>query len=143
MPLFDSREYSWSNITINLGGKKLGGVQSVKYKYGTDKERVFGSGNKARAIQSGNTEVDGEVILLQSEYEKMAAAARVALGDPLAKVTELPGVDMVVAYTNGAKITTDVVYGLSFTEVEKGMAQNDKYMKITMPFLALDVKESA
>lgn len=143
MPAFDSTEYAWANVSIVLAGKKLGGVQGVKYKYSTEKERLFGAGGNARSIQTGNTTVEGELMLLQNEYDILVLAARAALGSPFAKVTELPGLDLVISYLQGVKSTTDIVFGVSFTEVEKGMESGDKFMKITMPFLAIDVQEGA
>ena len=50
--------------------------------------------------------------------------------------------DVVVSYGNPSKgdvIHTDLVRGAQFTEVPKSLNQNDKFMEIELPFIALDI----
>ena len=47
-----------------------------------------------------------------------------------------------MAYGNPSKgdvIHTDLVRGVSFTEVPQAINQNDKFMEIEIPFVALDI----
>ncbi len=48
--------------------------------------------------------------------------------------------NIVVTYGNPSKgdmIVTDVLYGVEFTEETKEMKQGDKFMEVTLPFIAL------
>jgi len=71
--MFDSREYEWADITLVLGGKDITGIRAIKYGEKQEKEPVYGKGNKPRKIQKGNISYDGEISLLQSEYETLVA----------------------------------------------------------------------
>jgi hypothetical protein len=99
---------------------------------------LFAKGRHAHSIQTGNIAVEGEITLLQSEYEALVAAGNGSiLGLSL---------DGVFAYGNpaiGDPLITDRVIGISFTEAAKEFKQGDKFMEITLPFVALAVKNQA
>jgi hypothetical protein len=49
----------------------------------------------------------------------------------------------VVCYGNpsqGDTLITDKIIGLQFTEEEKSIKQGDKFMEITLPFIALEIQ---
>lgn len=137
---FNSRQFSFTDISVNILGRTLEGFRGVTYKVSVEKEVLHGRGQKALSIQNGQESVEGELMLLQSELEAMRAAVTAA--SPGSKLTDI-SFDIVVTYGNGATAVTDVIQGCQFKEYEKGMEASDKYMEITLPFLALDVKEGA
>ena len=60
-------------------------------------------------------------------------------------VTDIPAFDIVVAYLprqGGTQIVTDIIKHCEFTENEKQMNQGDKFMEITLPFVALDINKN-
>ncbi|MCX8676464.1 MULTISPECIES: hypothetical protein [Apibacter] len=133
--MFNSREYEWADFTATLGGKDLTGIRGVKYTRKIEREAVYGKGRNARAIQSGNVSIEGEITLLQSEYESLVASAKNR--DILNLCLDLVG-----AYgnpTNGDMLIMDRITGVRFTEAGKEFKQGDKFMEITLPFIALDV----
>ncbi len=134
----NTKEYAWSDVKINLLGRTVIGVQGVSYKTSVEKEPLFGRGNKPLRLQSGNYTFEGEIMLLQSELEALRTAVKTI--NPLYKITDI-SFDLVVSYGDGLTAVTDIVLGCEITEYEKGMEQNDKFMKITLPFMALDVQE--
>ncbi len=136
MALFDSRQYEWADITLILGGKDVTGIRGIKYTEKAEKEPIFAKGRYAHSIQTGNISVEGEITMLQSEYEALVLAS--------GKSTVLSlNLDAVVAYgnpANGDVMLVDRILGLSFTEAAKEMKQGDKFMEITLPFVALKIK---
>lgn len=134
----NTKQYTWSDVKINLLGRTLIGVQGVSYKTSVEKEPVYGRGNKPLSLQSGNASFEGELMLLQSELEELRAAIKTI--NPTYKITDI-SFDLVVSYGDGLTAVTDIVLGCEITEYEKGMEQNDKFMEITLPFVALDVQE--
>ena len=131
--MFNSREYEWSDVTVVLAGRDVTGIRGISYSPAQEKEALYAKGNKPHSIQSGNKSYSGSVRLLQSELLALQAAA----GDVLDITT-----DIVVAYGNPSKgdvIHTDLVRGVSFTEVPQAINQNDKFMEIEIPFVALDI----
>lgn len=134
--MFDSREYEWADITLVLGGKDITGIRAIKYGEKQEKEAVYGKGNKPLKIQKGNISYDGELSLLQSEYETLVANS--ADGSVLSL-----NLNAVIGYgnpSNGDVIITDVIQGLQFTEGAKEIKQGDKFGEIKLPFIALRVK---
>lgn len=135
---FSTKQYAWSDVSVNLLGRTLVGIRGVSYKVTADKEPVFGRGRKALAIQTGNETIEGEVMLLQSELQALNTAVKAI--NPAYKITDV-AFDLVISYSNGTTASTDIIKGVEFSEYEKGLEQEDKFMEITIPFLALDLQE--
>jgi len=136
MATFNSKEYSWADISIFIAGRKVVGARSIKYKEAKEKEFIHASGDEPRGIGHGNKTYEGELILLQSEYEALEDAA----GGSLLDVT----LDIIVAYSpkTGGLTRTDALKFAEITEAEKGMAQNDKYAEITLPLMFLGIDKN-
>ena len=133
--MFNSREYEWADLTFLLGGKDLTGFRGIKYSIKQEKEVVYGKGNMPIAIQKGNKSIEGEITVLQSELETMR------LQSGTGSILDLQ-LDAVACYgnpANGDVLVTDVVQGIQFTEEPKELKQGDKFMEITLPFIALRV----
>ena len=136
---FNSNEYSWADVEIQLQGRKLIGVKGITYKVSQETEPIYGAGNEPLSIGKGNKSYEGEVTLLQSEVEALTRSA--GAGND---ITELPPLDIVVSYApkGGGAMVTDVVKFATFNEVEKGMSQNDKFKEISLPFIALGIDKN-
>ena len=133
--MFNSREYEWADLTFLLGGKDLTGFRGIKYTIKQEKEVVYGKGNMPIAIQKGNKSIEGEITILQSELETM----RLQSGTKSILDLQLDGVVCYGNPANGDVFVTDVVQGIQFTEEPKELKQGDKFMEITLPFIALRV----
>lgn len=134
---FNSKEYDWSNVEVVMLGRPVTGIRGVSYKTSQEKEVVYARGNEPRAIQKGNKSYEGNITLLQSELE--ALLLTVTKGK---SVVDIPAFDIAIAYVpeNGTEIVTDIIKNCEFTEVEKSMSQNDKFMEIELPFIALGIE---
>lgn len=133
--MINTREYEWSDVTVVMAGRLITGLRGVKYSAKQEKELLHAKGNKPHSIQRGNKTYDGEITLLQSEYEALKQACG---GDILDA-----SMDIVAAYGNpsaGDVITTDVLVGVEFTEDNTEWKQGDKFQEKVLPFLFLDKK---
>lgn len=133
--MVNTREYEWSDVTVVMAGRPVTGLRGVKYSAKQEKELLHAKGNKPHSIQRGNKTYDGEITLLQSEYE----ALRQASGGDILDAS----LDIVAAYGNptaGDVITTDVLVGVEFTEDNTEWKQGDKFQEKTLPFLFIDLK---
>jgi hypothetical protein len=137
---FNSKEFSYSDINVTVLGRNITGLRGIKYTVKTNKERVYGRGKKALAIQSGNEEIEGEIMLLQSELNALIVAAKAA--NTANKVTDI-SFDIVVSYGQGTTAKTDIIIGAEISDYERGMKQGDPFMEISLPFIALEIKEQA
>lgn len=132
---FNSRQYEWADLTLILGGRDVTGFRGIKYTEKIEREAIFAKGRDAHSIQSGNSTVEGEITMLQSEYEALVKSGK-------GSVLSL-SLDALVAYGNPANadaIITDRLLGLRFTESSKELKQGDKMMEISLPFIALRVQ---
>lgn len=141
MAEFNSKEYSWSNVDVSYLGSIITGIRGIKYKTAKEKEAVYARGNKPHSIQHGNKSYEGELKLLQSEVEALNTAAKEAGYDDLTDFS----FNISVAYTpknlsESSTIARKKIISAEITEFEEGMEQGDKFMEITLPFIALDVK---
>lgn len=137
---FDSKQYAWHNVEVVALGRKITGLRGIEYKTNREKEMVYGAGDKPLGIQHGNKSYSGTLTILQSEMEALARFAKESGYDDITDIE----FDVVVAYVpkGGGPIVTDVVKFASITEIPKNMRQNDKFMEIALPFVALDVEYS-
>lgn len=133
--MFDSRQYEFADLTLELGGRTVTGFRGIKYSSKQEKELVYGKGNEPLHIQKGNKSYEGEITLLQSELETLRQAGS-------GSVLNLR-LDAVVAYgnpSNGDTLITDKIRGLEFTEDAKEMKQGDKFMEVSLPFICLKIE---
>ena len=131
--MINGREYGWEDITAYVGGRDVMGFRSIKYTTKQEKEALYGKGNKALAIQSGNISNDGEIGLTQSEVEALETAA----GGSLLSIQ----LDIVVAYGDPEKgdvPTTHKLVGVQFTEDPREANQGDKFQNLKLTFLFLE-----
>jgi len=132
--MFDTREYEWADVTVVMAGRDVTGIRGVSYNADQEKEALYAKGNKPHGIQHGNKSYAGYVRILQSELEALTAAAG---GDVLDA-----RFDIIVAYGNPSRgdiVKTDLIRSAEITSVPKGLNQNDKFMEIELPLVALDI----
>ncbi len=131
--MFDSRQYEWADLTLILGGRDITGIRGVKYSEKIEREALYAKGRFPHSIQSGNVSYEGEITMLQSEYEALVKAGNGSiLGLSL---------DGLFAYGNPPDpITKDRAVGIRFTEASKEIKQGDKFMEITLPIVFLKLQ---
>ena len=129
---FDSKQYSWSETTVVVGGRIITGVQEIEYTVKQDKSILRGRGNKGHGIVRGNKDCDGKLQVWQSELEAMTRDA------PDKDVLKLQ-FDTTVSYVpeDGGQTVTDICKTCEITEVKKGIKQGDGNMIIELPFIFL------
>lgn len=135
---YDSRQYEWADLTLILGTRDITGIRAVKYSEKIEREHVYAKGRYPHSIQSGNVAYEGEITLLQSEYELLVKAGK-------GSVLSL-SLDGIFAYgnpMNGDAITTDRAMGIRFTEAGKEFKQGDKFQEITLPFICIRIKNQS
>lgn len=133
--MFNSREYEWADVALLMGGRDVTGIRGIKYSEKIEREAVYAKGRYPHSIQSGNVAYEGELTLLQSEYEALVKAGN-------GSVFNLT-LSAVISYgnpANGDAMLTDLIEHIRFTEAAKEFKQGDKSLEVTLPFVALRVK---
>ena len=140
--MFTSKEYDFADVKVSVLGANLSGLRGLTYKKTQEKEVVYGQGNEGKAIQRGNKKYEGTLMLLKSDYDLLHRAALTAGYEDL---VDVPGklIQIACVHQKDDKIGLSTVFimNVEFTEVEDGMKQNDKFKEISLPFLALKVRQ--
>ncbi len=134
--MFDTREYEWADVALIAGNRDVTGIRGIKYSEAIETEALYAKGRFPHSIQRGNVSYEGEITLLQSELEALIAAGG-------GSILNLKGLNCVFAYgdpTNGDALVTDVMEGIYFTKSEKEIKQGDKFMEVTLPFVAVRLR---
>lgn len=122
-------------------GRVVLGVTEVKYKEKTAREFIYGTGRKPIAYADGQTDSDGSITLLQSDFEALVAAAQAAY--PGRTITTLPPFDLIVMFIpdmENPKIVKDVVKDVLLSEYEKGGKVGDLNMPVSLPFKCSEIQ---
>lgn len=143
MGMFNSKEFEYADVKVQLLGAQLSGLRGLKYKKSQEKELVYGAGSDPKSIQRGQKKYDGTLTLLKSDYDALHKAAIAAGYEDL---IDVPGKDIIITcvYENtpNGMLSTDTLIGVEFTEAEDGMKQGDKYTEIALPFIYLKLKKA-
>lgn len=132
---FNSKEYSWCDVSTVIGGRVLDGLTAIEYSVKQDKEAIFGRGSDPHSIGRGNRTHEGKLTVLQSEYEAMVRDAK---ENDILNLS----IDITVSFIpqDGGQMVTDILQGVEFTEDAKKANQGDKNMPVELPFIFLRKK---
>ena len=72
--LINGREYEWADLTLIAGGRDMIEFRGISWKRKIEQEAIKAKGRKAFAIQRGNEDCEGEIVLLKSGYDKLKKA---------------------------------------------------------------------
>lgn len=135
MAYINGRQYEWGDLTLILGGRNITGFRGIKYSEKIEREALYAKGTQPHSIQSGNVSYEGEITMTQSEYEALESATK---GQGIFSLC----LDALVSYgnpSNGDVLVHDRIEGLRFTESAKEWKQGDKFIEITLPFIAMNI----
>ena len=130
---FDSKEYTFADINLMLGGQMMVNITSVEYKETAKKNAIYGKSVYPVAIQRGQRSYSGTLKMLQSEYETLVRHS------PKHDILSLH-VDAVIVYGNperGDVLITDILHGIEFTEDGKSISNQNDNMEVSLPFIFL------
>ncbi len=132
---FSSKQYSWNDISVAIGGRIIEGIEDIEYSVKQETKPLRGRGNKPHRILSGNESYEGKITLWQSEVEAMIKDA------PKKNIMKL-NFDVTWAFVpeDGGETVIDVLVGCKIKEYKKGSKQGDTNMLIELPFEFIDVK---
>jgi len=101
----------WNNVTINLLGRDVEGISSIKYDDKVAKENVYGAGQYPIGRSQGNYEASCTINLYKEESDGIQAALPEGVG-----IHEIPPFDILVEYElSTGKIKRDRIRNCEFT----------------------------
>jgi hypothetical protein len=124
-------EYSWKDVEVAINGRPIIGALGINFKETVESELVYGKGNQPLGVNDGNINYEGELVVHQSEFEKLMQAT----GNR--GTTGLKDLTISSAYIKDGRITSRILIGVRITEIGEAYNQNDKFAEITLPFIFL------
>lgn len=137
--MFSSKQYEWADVKVVILGREVIGIQSIEYTTKKEKAYSYGRGNDPHSIQHGKKSVEGTLSLLQSELEALDKLAQSV--HPDYDITDIE-FDVAIAYGQGPTLKRDVVVTVSITEDPRSIGNEDTFMELEVPFMALGVKRN-
>lgn len=134
MSVVSSKQYSWNDISVAIGGRIIEGIVDVEYTAKQEKTVLRGRGGKGHNILKGNEDFEGKLSLWQSEIEEMISES------PNKNLLKLR-FDIIWSFVpeDGGATVTDILKTVEIKEYKKGMKQGDKNMLVELPILFLDL----
>lgn len=137
-----SKECAWAQFEMKVLDRTVKGLRGFSFKKTVEKEHLYGAGGEPIDIQDGNRKYEGNVKLLGFEVDAINKVASDAGYDD---ITEVPHEAIVITVSFKKRATdaikTYVATGVSFTECGVDMEQNAKHREITLPYLAMNIKQ--
>lgn len=136
-----SSECAWAHFEVKVLTRTIKGLRGFGFKKEIEKEHLYGAGDEAIDIQTGNKKSSGSIKVLGFEADAMNKAARLA---GFEDITEVPHEAIVITCSYRKRlidpISTYIASGVAFTESGVDMEQNAKHREITLPFIAMNVR---
>lgn len=121
-------------------GRKISGLRGWEYKKTVEKEPLYGAGQHAIDIQSGNIKCEGNFKLLGFEVDALNKEAKAAGYDDISEVPhELITSTIKFQKTKADPVTIVNISGISITEVGGAMEQGAKMRETTLPWIAMNI----
>lgn len=137
-----SSEYAWHHTEVKILGRILDGITGWELKKTTEKEALYGAGQHALDIQSGNIACSGSINLWGFEADRLEQAAQAAGYDSIQDVPH----ELITITVSARKMAKDPITiwtatGVAFTETSDKLSQNDKKRDNAMPFICMDIQK--
>lgn len=111
----------WNNITTNLFGRDVVGIEEISYSDNIKKENAYGAGGMPVGRTESNYEAKASITLLKEEVD----AIRKTL-PPGKRLQDIDMSDIVVEYaTKSGEIMRDTIRNAEFTGSEIQVKQGD------------------
>ena len=135
-------EYAFSNLSISLFGNDEVEFTAISYTKRRRKDNLYRRGSNPKKRTRGNYEFEGSVPLPLYEVNRLMAQAQAQGYDD---IIDLPPFEMPVNYAleDGSEQTTDIIQYAEFTEIPKGINQNDPEMTLELPLIIGGIKYNA
>lgn len=128
-PLINGREYSWADVSFNLGGVPVVGVTKIQYDETQVKEDNWGAGSSPVSRGYGNRKATASVTMYASEVEAIMDKA------PNGNLLDYGTFPVTVQYMVGAVIKTHVLKNCEFTKNERNVSQGDTKIEVDLPLI--------
>lgn len=131
VPLINGTAHAFADITFNILGVPMAGVQAIQYAEEQTKENNFGAGRFVVSRGYGQIEPSASITLLAEEVAALEAAA------PNGRLQDIPPFDIPVIFQprNSTVIYKDVLRNCEFTKNERDASTGDTGIPVELPLI--------
>jgi hypothetical protein len=139
---FSTKECAWAHVSVTVLSRTIVGLRGFEFKKTVEKEHLYAAGDSPIDIQTGNKKFEGSLKLLKFEVDMLNDAAVLAGYDDILEVPHRL-ITITCDYKKNANDPkrTITVEGVAFTELSRAMEQNAKMSEISLPLIAMNIKE--
>jgi hypothetical protein len=128
IPLINGVAYSWADISFNIFGVEISGVDAISY---SDEQAItdnYGAGRNPVSRSYGQITYEASITLHMEEVIALQNAS------PTGRLQDLPEVDIPVVFLpeNGV-ISTDVLKNVKFTKNTREVSKGDDMVAVEIP----------
>ena len=135
VPLINSVNYSWSNISVVLFGTPINGILSIEYKRKQKKENNYGAGNKPVSRGYGMYEFEGSIELYTDTWKGIIASSPGR--DPL----RISPFDIQITFGGtGVLAMKDILRSVEFLEDPLAGKTGDTKLTVKIPLIIGDIE---
>ena len=131
-------QHQFDHLLVFIDGLEIECLKGFVYKAAQDKEPVYGRGNKGVTMKRGTKSYEGEVVVLESNFDILTKIAqRKGVDKDILDLRNLTIVGTQMPDEGLIKIIT--IKHAEFDSWEIGKSNDDGLSEITLPFKALDI----
>ena len=136
--LINGTAYSWADITVNVLGTPVAGIDAIKYSDDQEMEDNYGAGKLPVSRGYGQIKAEASVTLHAEEVVALQKAA------PGKRLQNIPAFDIIVSYLpEGGAVTTDVLKNVQFKKNARDAKKGDKSFGIELDLIVSHIEWDA
>jgi len=139
LQFFSTKECEWNDLDVYVNGVKCAKVVDFEAGVKAEKQPLYAAHDEPISIQSGNRSYTGKLTLLKGAADDMWDAAVAAGGRDTTDIVF--NVQGSFQAAGSRSLSTLTCTGCEVSEQMFKLAQNDKSMKVDLPFVFLGLEK--
>jgi hypothetical protein len=136
--LINGTAYGWADITVNILGTPVAGIDGIKYSDNQEIEDNYGAGKLPVSRGYGQIKTEGSITLHAEEVIALQKAA------PGKRLQAIPPFDIVVSYLpEGGTVTTDTLKNCQFKKNSREAKKGDKSFSVELDLIISHIEWDA
>jgi hypothetical protein len=135
VPLINGKAYEWADITVNIMGIPIAGIDAVNYEDDQKMTNNYGAGNKPVSRGYGNIESTASITLHAEEINALVNAA------PGGRLQNIPEFQITVAFIpEGGTVKVHKLKMCRFMKNKIDTKQGDTKIPCELPLIIGDIQ---
>jgi len=132
-------QHQFDDLDVFVDGVRIEGLRGFVYKSTQDKEVIFGRRNKGVAMKRGAKSYEGEIVILESDFDILTKIAQKKGADK--DILDFRDITIVGTHVPDDEQLPKIisVKHAEFTDWEISKSNDDGISEVTLPYKALDL----